>query len=190
MITYEWNHNDLARIEKKLGTMKGEARKALRDAVNKTAVSARMQLQQAAQSRYTIKAGGFKASANIERATVGNLVATIKVKGAPPVLSAFRISRAKSGLRAQVLTNSGLKALVGPRGIKAFVATGGRVAGLPAQRRGPERFPLRVPHGPSLPKQFEMVYEGKGLTSTPLKEEIEKLYHKYVDQQIERFLNK
>ncbi len=190
MITYEWNHNDLAKIEKKLGTMKSEGRKALRDAVNKTAVSARMKLQQAAQSRYTIKAGGFKSSANIEKATVGKLVATIKVKGAPPVLSAFHMTKPKSGVKAQVLTSSGLKALVGSRGIKAFVATGGRVAGLPAQRVGKERFPLRVPHGPSLPKQFEMVYEGRGLRSTPLKDEIERLYQHYVDQQIERVLSK
>ena len=190
MITYEWNHSDLARIEKKLGSMKGEARKALRDAVNKTAVSARMKLQQAAQSRYTIKAGGFKSSANIAKATTGNLVATIKVKGAPPVLSAFYMTKPKSGIKAQVLTGSGLKAIINSQGIKGFWANGGNVAGLPAQRKGKERFPLRVPYGPSLPKQFEMVYDGRGLKSTPLKDEIEKLYHKYVDQQIERFLSK
>ena len=96
MITYEWDHNDLAYVEKKLGSMKGEARKVLRDAVNKTAVSARKRLLQVAQERYTVKAAGFNSRAVIEKGTVVNPTATIKVKGRTLTMPRYRITRPKS----------------------------------------------------------------------------------------------
>ena len=99
MITYEWNHDDLAYIEKKLGSMKGEARRALRDAVNKTAVSARKRLLQVAQERYTVKAGGFNSRADIAKATLASPTATIKIKGRTLTMPRYRITRPKSGVK-------------------------------------------------------------------------------------------
>lgn len=216
MITYEWNHDDLAYIEKNLGSMKGEARRALRDAVNKTAIAARKRLLQVAQERYTVKAAGFNSRAQIDpKATLGSPTAMIKVKGAPLSQPRYRTVVPKSGAKTEVLKGSGLKQLVNSIGNKAFkakVATGNenvqagkrresannqkidldkseKTATMILQRLGKTRYPLRSFHGPSVPKQIEMVYDGKKITSTPLKQEIELLYRKNVEQQIERFLN-
>lgn len=216
MITFEWNHDDLAYVEKKLGSMKGEARRALRDAVNKTAIAARKRLLQVAQERYTVKAAGFNSRARIDpKATLGSPTAMIKVKGAPLSQPRYHTIAPKGGVKTEVLKGSGLKQLVNLMGNKAFktkVATGNKnvqagkrrkaakkqktdlaksekTATMILQRVQKTRYPLRSFHGPSVPKQIEMVYDGKKITSTPLKEEIELLYRKNVEQQIERFLN-
>lgn len=189
MITYEWDHNDLAYVEKKLGSMKGEARKVLRDAVNKTAVSARKRLLQVAQERYTVKASGFNSRAVIEKGTVANPTATIKVKGRTLTMPRYRITRPKSGVKAEIHKGGGLKTVVGPQRIKAFISTA-TGSTLVFQRTGKDRYPIKALRSPSVPKQIEMVYDGKKITSTPLKKEIQQLYQKYLDQQIERVLNK
>lgn len=191
-IQFEWDHDDLAYVERRLGSMKGEARRALRDAVNNTAVSARKRLLQAAQERYTVKAGGFNSRAEIERATLASATATIKIKGRTLTMPRYRVTRPKSGVKAEILAGSGLKTVVGSKGIKAFVAgvaSGKSTTSQVLQREGPDRYPLKVLRSPSVPKQLEMVYDGKTITSTPLKEEIERLYHQNVEKQIERFLN-
>jgi len=193
MITYEWNHDDLAYIEKKLGSMKKEARRALRDAVNKTAVSARNRLRQVAQERYTVKAGGFNSRMDINpKATIASPTAVLKVKGRTLTMPRYHYTHPKSGVKAEILSGHGLKTVVGSRDIKAFVAgvaSGKGSTSQVLQRKGPSRYPLKVLRSPSVPKQIEMVYDGKRITSTPLKKEIEKLYRKNVEQQIERFLN-
>ena len=215
MITYEWDHNDLEDVEKKLGSMRGEARKVLRDAVNKTAVSARKRLLQVAQERYTVKASGFNSRAVIENGTVANPTATIKVKGRTLTMPRYRITRPKSGVKVEIAKGTGLKTVVGPQRIKSFIAQlqsgqskkkqkrsifgrsktheskdANKTTTQVVQRKGHDRYPLRVLRSPSVPKQIEMVYDGKKITSTPLKKEIQQLYQKYLDQQIERVLNK
>lgn len=193
MITYEWNHNDLAYVEKKLGSMKGEARKALRDAVNKTAVSARTRLLQVAQERYTVKATGFKSRVDINpKATLASPTAMLKVKGRTLTMPRYRTTHPKSGVKAEILSGTGLKTVVGPRDIKAFVAkvaSGKTTTTQVLQRTGKSRYPLKVLRSPSVPKQLETVYDGRKITSTPLKKEIEQLYRKNLNQQIERILN-
>lgn len=194
MITYEWDHNDLAYVEERLGAMKGEARRALRDAVNKTAVSARKRLLQVAQERYTVKAKGFNSRIDFNpKATLASPVAMLKVKGRTLTMPRYHYSHPKSGVKAEILSGSGLKTVVGPRDIKAFVAgvaSGKSSTTQVLQRTGDARYPLKVLRSPSVPKQIETVYDGRKITSTPLKEEIERLYQKNVEQQIERFLNK
>ena len=41
MITYEFDPNTLAKVERKLGSLKSEAPKALKNAINQTAKAAR-----------------------------------------------------------------------------------------------------------------------------------------------------
>ena len=105
----------------------------------------------------------------------------------------------KSGVKVEVIKGSGLKPVEGPKGIKAFVSktiSGDKknpkkqtITTQIFQRRGSERYPLKVLRSVSVPKMIEMVYDGKQITSTPLKQEIERLYRHYVDQEIERTLN-
>lgn len=183
MITYEWDHNDLAYVQRKLGSMSAEAPRALRDAVNNTAVTARKLLLQEAQKRYTVKASGFKSRADIVKATLATQTAWINVEGSTLTMPRYHYTKPKSGVKSEVLKGSGLKTVVGPQGIKAFMAKG-----LIFQRKGKERLPLKALRSPSVPKQIEMVYDGRQITSTPLKKEIEKIYRANVEKQIQRFL--
>jgi hypothetical protein len=198
MITYEWDFDDLSYVQRKLGAMKSEARKVLKNAVNKTAVSARVKLRQEAQKRYTAKTAGINSRIDISRATIASPTATLNVKGKTLTMPRFRTTAPKSGVKAEVLKGTGLKTVEGSKNIKAFVskvASGNKKSGKVTmttqilQRVGKERYPLKVLRSPSVPKMIEMVYDGKQITSTPLKQEIERLYRHYVDQEIERTLN-
>ena len=60
--------------------------------------------------------------------------------------------------------------------------------GLIFQREGKSRLPVKALRSPSVPKQIEMVYDGRQITSTPLKKEIEKIYRANVEKQNQRFL--
>ena len=83
MITVQANPKDLERILRKLQGLGKEAPKAIRTAVNDTAVSARKLLAQQAQQQYTVKNGGFNKHAKIKKATLSKLAATISVHGKP-----------------------------------------------------------------------------------------------------------
>lgn len=193
MITYQWDHDDLAYVQKKLGSMSAQAPRALRDAVNNTAVTARKLLLQEAQKRYTVKASGFNSRANIVKATLASQTAWIKVKGRTLTTPRYRYTAPRTGAaKAEVLAGSGLKPIIGANGIKAFVAkvtSGKSKTNQIMQRKGADRLPVRVMRSPSVPKQIEMVYDGRAITSTPLKKEIEKIYQANVQKQIQRFLN-
>ena len=199
-ISYEWDFDDLNYVQRKLGEMKGSARKVLKNAVNKTAVSARVKLRQEAQKRYTANSAGINSRIDITKATIGSPDAWLKVKGRTLTMPRFRhtMSR-KSGVKVEVIKGSGLKPVEGPKGIKAFVSktiSGDKknpkkqtITTQIFQRKGSDRYPLEVLRSVSVPKMIEMVYDGKQITSTPLKQEIERLYRHYVDQEIERTLN-
>ena len=65
MITYEYDQNTLAKVEKKLGSLKSEAPKALKNAINQTAKQARKDLATEAQKTYVVKSGRFNKSMSI-----------------------------------------------------------------------------------------------------------------------------
>ena len=110
----------LRKVERKLGKMKSEAPKVLKNAINQTAKQARKELAQEAQKTYTIKSGGFQKAMKLKAASRNNLEATIKAKGEPIPLKNFRFSKAGGRVRVQVLKSGGLKPLE-KGGIKAFV---------------------------------------------------------------------
>lgn len=120
MIEVTYDADMLKKIERKLGRMKSEAPKVLKNAVNQTAKQARKELAEEAQKTYTIKKGGFNKAMRLKAASTGNPEAVIKAKGKPIPLKNFRFSRTGGGVRAQVLKSGGLKPLV-KGDIKAFV---------------------------------------------------------------------
>lgn len=120
MIELTYDRNMLAKIERKLGRMKSEAPKVLKNTINRTAKQARKELASEAQKTYTIKNGGFNKAMKLKAASTGNLEATIKARGAPIPLKDFRISKAGGKVRAQVLKSGSLKPLE-KGGIKAFI---------------------------------------------------------------------
>lgn len=181
------NENDLARVTRKLHGMEKEARQAIRNAANDTAVKARKMLASEAQRRYTVKNGGFNDHAKLQRATLANLTAIIKVDGKPLTAPRFHISVSKRyGVKMEQLKGSGLKTLE-MSGIKAFTGTG-QISGakLVLQRKGPSRLPVHGRYGSSVPKMIEQVYDRGGFTSAAMKDKITELYHQNLEKQIAR----
>ena len=203
MITVQANPKDLERILRKLQGLGKEAPKAIRTAVNDTAVSARKLLAQQAQQQYTVKIGGFNKHAKIKKATLSKLAATISVHGAPMTQPRYHTTAPKSGVKTEVIKGAGLKELVNSAGNKAFkakVATGDKnVKGtadkkdktttIILQRTGKARTgygALHSAHGPSVAKMIEKVYSGGQVTDAGLKAEIARLYQENLQKQIDK----
>ena len=66
MIEINYDENMLAQVERKLGQMKSEAPKALKNAINQTAKQARKDLAIEAQKTYTVKTGRFNKAMKIK----------------------------------------------------------------------------------------------------------------------------
>ena len=189
MIHIEVEQDSLRYVQKRLGRNSAQAPFAICNAANQTATWARRELLAKAQERYTVKVGGFNKNTTIKRASPSTLTAIIRVKGATLMLPRFRTSVPKSGAKAAVLAGSGLQTLLYGGSIKAFKASvkaGKSSAGAIMQRRGPSRLPVKVLHGPSVPKMVEMVYTGK--SEEGLKVKIEAMYQAKLNEQIRRVL--
>ena len=189
MITIQANPQDLDRILRKLQGLGGEAPKAIRNAVNDTAVSARKLLAQQAQQQYTVKSGGFNKHAKIKKATLSKLAATISVHGKPLTQPRYHTTAPKSGVKTEVIKGGGLKELVNSAGTKDVKGTADKkdkTTGMILQRVGKARYPMRSFHGPSVAKMIEKVYSGGQVTDEGLKAEIARLYQENLQKQIDK----
>ena len=148
MIEISYDRNMLAQIEKKLGKMKGEAPKALKNALNKTARQAQADLKKQVKKQYVVKAKKLSEAMRIQKATNSNLDATIFVRGKVLNITNYKTSTPKKGAKAQVAKDGGLKQIVGPRGITAFKGMNDLIW----QRRGKERYPIKPIKSLSIPK--------------------------------------
>lgn len=191
MITFEYDGDTLAKVEKKLGSLKADAPKALKNAINATAKQARKELAQEAQKTYVVKSGRFNKAMTIKNATTGSLEAVIKAKGAPMELKDFKVSpaTARTGaarpsiVKAKVLAAGGMKGL--QKGdIKAFVSNFASGHSSVAQRRGPERLPLKVLYSNSIPK---MLGNEKRVFKV-VKPNIDKNLQENIDKQVRKIL--
>lgn len=138
----------LRQVERRLGRMKSEAPKALKNALNQTARQARTDLKNQVRKQYTVKAGKVSQAMRIQRATNANLDATIFVKGRVLNITNYKTTAPKRGAKAQVVKDGGLKQIVGPKGITAFKG----INGLLWQRRDKERYPIKPLKSLSIPK--------------------------------------
>ncbi len=148
MIEITYDRNMLAKVEQKLGEMKSQAPKVLKNAINQTARQARTDLKNQVRKQYTVKAGKVSQAMRIQRATNSRLDATIFVKGKVLNITNYKTSAPKKGASAQIIKNGGLKRIVGPRGITAFKG----INQLLWQRRGKERYPIKPLKSLSIPK--------------------------------------
>lgn len=113
--------------------------------------------------------------------------ATIKAKGRTRTIKEFKTKMSTHGAKTDI-TKSGLKALVNEAGATAFMATGGKVAGLYVQRETRERYPLRVLHANSVPIMVRKIYEGERGRQGNLEPYIQKLLYKNLSKQIDKIL--
>lgn len=175
-ITYD--RNMLTQIERRLGKMKSEAPKALKNAINMTARQVRTDLKKEVRRQYIVKAGEVAKRLTMKRATNSHLEATIFVKGKPVKITNYKTTTPKKGAKAQVLKSGGLKPLVGPKGITAFKGLNGLIW----QRRSKERMPIKPLSAVSIPKAVEVrVYDN---IEPGIKENLKR----NVDAQVKRIL--
>ena len=103
-------------------------------ALNKVAVTARVDLANKAQATYTVKSGGFKKDMTIRKASAGRLEAVIHSQGKPLSITKFIYGN-----------------------IKAFKGPNGQIY----QRRSTARLPIKKLSSNSIPKMIgneEKVY--------------------------------
>ena len=165
-IEFQYDENMLRTIENALGALKGESRKVLKNAVNKTAKQAKAAMAQKAQETYVVKKTRFTKSMATKNATTAKPEAIIKVTSEQLELKDFKVSPATykpkdrpSVTKAKVLLSSSLKGL--SANTKAFLAKfkNGHVSVV--QRRGKDRYPLKKLLSNSIPKMVgnqEKVY--------------------------------
>lgn len=191
MITYEYDQSTLRKVEKKLGSLKSEAPKALKNAINQTAKQARKDLAKEAQKTYVVKSGRFNKAMTIKNATQGSLEATIKATGAPMELKDYKVSpaTARTGAnrpsitKAKVLKASSMKGL--QKGdIKAFVAKFKSGHASVAQRRGSSRLPIKKLFSNSIPKMIGNEKRVYGIVRPTIEDNLQE----NIDKQVQKIL--
>ena len=186
-IYVEVDQADLHRVMSKLKDME-KAPRHLRNAINRTATQAMKMIRSGRSKGYTINAGRFNSDIKVQRASAAHLDATIKSHGKPPTLSgSFKTSYPKAGGKADI-TKTGLKKLVVSTGGAAFIPSGGNAAGLMAQRKGKERFPIKVLYGNSVPKMVEMIWKGERGGQGNMEEKVKKRLHEEMMAEIAKIM--
>lgn len=195
LIKIEVDEKDVKWAQKKLKGMESKAPRVLKNAINHTAKEARKSLMQGAQRHYTVKNAGFNSRIKIYNATNTKLSASVYARDRTLTLLRFHTTSPKSGVRSEVLKGSGLKEVISRRGsaegsgeIRAFKGKGGKVAGKITQRKGKDRYPLKVLRSISVPKMLEMVYLGRGGISEALEPEIKRTFRDEVKKEIAKIV--
>lgn len=180
MIEYQVDEQMLEEVQAKLGEMSRKAPTVISRALNKVAVTARVDLANKAQATYTIKTGGFKKDMTIRKASAGRLEAVIHSEGRPIDIDRFHTTAAKkSGAKANIIKGGGLKQLI-KGNIKAFRGKGD-LHGKIYQRLGKERNPIKKLRSNSIPKMIGNEQRVYGV----VKPSIDRNLQHYVEQQIE-----
>lgn len=179
MIKYEFEYEtvSLNKLERKLGKLKSDAPKALKNAINQTARKARTDLKNQTRAVYSIKAGKVSSAEKLYTASVANLEAIIRVKGEAPSITEYRATTPKSGAKAGQKKGS-LKQLVTSAG-KAWGSDG-----LIWQRKTNDRLPVKVIHGSSVP----VLMRPDGQVFNKVEPTINKNLMDYVNKQVEKIL--
>jgi len=191
LIEFQIDGNMLKVIEDALGDLKGESRKVLKNAVNKTAKQAKTRLAEKAQETYVVKKTRFTKAMATRNATVVKPEATIKITGEQMELKDFKVSPATykpknrpSVTKAKVLLSSSLKGL--QSNTKAFLArfSNGHVSVV--QRRTKARFPIKKLLSNSIPKMVGSQKRVYGIIEPDIYDDLMDNIH----QEIRKVLNK
>lgn len=119
-------------------------------AINRTATTVNARASRYIRERYIVKAKDIKGHIKKYQASRSNLTARIVGSGDRLLITHFKVSRNKKGpLKAQVLKAGGAKAVPG-----MFYGRTRRGFDGVLKRKTAARYPLDVPHGPSVPAMF------------------------------------
>lgn len=121
------------------------------DAINRTSTAVKTFVSKTIRANYLVSAKDVKSALGLKRATKTNLVGIITSVGEPPLITAFRVKVYKKGpVKVQVLKKGKPKKV---RGLFMGTSLKGYVGAM--QRKDLKmRYPLRIPHGPSVPQMF------------------------------------
>lgn len=175
-VEYTVYSGDVKKVVKQLNKLKNKTPNSLRNAVNRAATKSRNLLFKEAKAGYTLK-DLAKEDIKIIRASPSRPIAEFKVHGSVRQMIEYEHTpntpgRHGTGIRAKVLKNASMKELRRAKpGGAAFIGSGGRIAGKPAQRdRGDWGSIAKkegILHGPSKPKIYEVLYKGTGESGQP-----------------------
>lgn len=129
--------------------IKGGFGKAVSDALNRAASTARRIGSEEIRNIYTIKDKGLKSDLRINQASYRNLSVSISATGTPLDIMLFNISFKKKGIFVSVKKNGGKGDLLA----KFFVANPGKSVGI-YHRVGDPRLPIQRAFGPSIPQMM------------------------------------
>lgn len=119
-------------------------------AINRAATAVNTQASKSIRAKYVIKAKDLNKHIKKYRANKSNLTAKIVGTSDRLLITYFDVKRNKKGpVRARVLKANSLKAVPG-----MFFGTTRRGFTGVLKRVGKARYPLDVPHGPSVPSMF------------------------------------
>lgn len=178
---------DLRYVTKKLQDAEKNAPRVLRNAINRTATSTMKIIRLGRSKGYTLAAKRFNSQIKVQRANAAHLDAVIKSSGKTHTLKNFKTSAPKRGGKADI-TKTGLKKLVSKKGGAAFIPSAGKAAGLMVQRRGKERFPLKVFSANSTPKMVEQIYKGERGGQGDMEEKVRKRLHEEMQKEIAKLI--
>ena len=198
-LQFEFDQGNLREIENKLGHMKSEAPKALKDALNKTAKEGRKDLGAKAQQVYTVKTGGINSQMKIKNASTGNLTAVINVRGASTEMKKISYRGGSGGARLTTTINKNNGAKAWERGFRGNIAkkgqkrkkktskgdVGSAVTHIAlAAREGKARLPIKPLYTLSVPS---MIGNQKDVYNA-VEPKIQSNLEKNVDEQIKKIL--
>lgn len=113
--------------------------KAIRAGVRDAARAGRTTMAKSIGQRYTLSAGRIKQDVPTARITDGGQTAVITTSRKPITANQFKPKQTRTGLSMSIY-----------RGQRSLVKSGFMAKGMPFKRRGKERMPLDVIHGPSI----------------------------------------
>lgn len=209
-IRYELDKRQLRSVERGLKKLGSRMPAILSRVANKTATSARMSLSRELQGTYTEKPSKLKQNIELEKASHVDPVATIRVSGkSQPAIYFHHLKGGRGGAKLQVRTGGSPVALVSSTGRRAFIAKmpSGH-EGIYQRRAG--RYMKKSPrmsrdniakksqhtewikqiHSPSPVKMVKRVYGSDSGLTEKMGPEIERLFQKYLGQQVGLILGK
>lgn len=184
MPAYEWkvDQGQLRDIIKRLGNVSnGRGRSKYANAINKTATQVTKQAKAKAKAKYTYK--GTPNFKTVQRASPGNLTATMKSSGPTESLSKFMVRANSGGSAAQVSILKGQFSPVQKNGNKGFTGKGKLPGNQIFVRTGSSRLPIEKIKGKSQPYMV-----GNREIIDPIAQQEESILAQMIDKEIQRIL--
>lgn len=128
-----------------------QVKAAAASAINRTSTMVKTEVSKTIRKNYLISAKDVKSTLNIKRASRLKLTGMISSIGPAPLITAFRVRAYKKGpIRVQVMKKNKPQPVPGlfiGSSLKGYV-------GAMQRKHLRTRYPLRIPHGPSVPQMF------------------------------------